>query len=302
MDYIGTLTPHAPYNFPLLLDMLSRYVHPVIDRVHEGAYWRAVKIDDQLILVKVQNAGTLHAPALDVFASVHDCAAAELLDTVHHIFALAHNPTPFYAFAQSDETLWRIVEPLQGVMWPRAASAFEALMTTIIEQQISWVAAQKAQRWLVEWAGHCIVHDSQPFYAFPTPEQIAVGTEALFTPMKITFKRMRLMIEIAEQVDAGVLDLEGLRDVPLAEAYAALLRIKGVGHWTASWTLTRTIGAGHSYVGANDVALQAAVNRYFYGQEGKISADLVAETFARYGEFAGLAAHYTILRWVLEKY
>jgi DNA-3-methyladenine glycosylase II len=179
---------------------------------------------------------------------------------------------------------------------------FEALMTTIIEQQIAWVAAQKAVHWLAAWAGAGIRHDGQTFYAFPTPDQIAAATVETLTPLKITFRRMRLMIDIAGQVASGTLDLERLTQGTYDEAYAALTAVKGIGHWTAAWTLTRAFGALHPYVGHNDVALQAAVNRYFYNGEGKKSAEQTQRTFARYGAFGGLAAHYTVLRWVLEKY
>jgi hypothetical protein len=55
-------------------------------------------------------------------------------------------------------------------------------------------------------------------------------------------------------------------------------------------------------VGHNDVALQAAVNHYFFGGVGRIPAQQVLDAFAPYGDFAGLAAHYTMLRWVLDRY
>ena len=42
---IGTLSPQAPYNFPLVLDILRRYAHPTLDHVRENAYWRTLHID-----------------------------------------------------------------------------------------------------------------------------------------------------------------------------------------------------------------------------------------------------------------
>jgi hypothetical protein len=60
--------------------------------------------------------------------------------------------------------------------------------------------------------------------------------------------------------------------------------IKGIGDWTAK------------------VALQAAVNRYFYSGTGSVTARQVKETFVRYGAFGGLAACYTLMRRVLDVY
>jgi 3-methyladenine DNA glycosylase/8-oxoguanine DNA glycosylase len=122
------------------------------------------------------------------------------------------------------------------------------------------------------------------------------------TPMKITFRRMRLLIDVAGQVAAGALDLEALRDESPQAAYDALLAIKGIGHWTATYTISRVFGPLHPYVGDNDVALQAAVNHYYYGGKGRIPPEEVRATFAPYGEFAGAAATFTIMRLVHEKY
>lgn len=174
-------------------------------------------------------------------------------------------------------------------------------MTTIIEQQIAWVAAQRAQRWLVEWGGHHAVYNGRTHYAFPTPKQIAAAEIEDLTPLKITFRRMGVMIGVARQIVSGNLQLENLRDLPAEVGYKHLVDLKGIGHWTAAWTLQRAQGP-HNYIGHNDVALQAAVNHYFYGSVGRIPGEQVIHTFERYGEFAGLAAHYTILRWVLDRY
>lgn len=302
MQIIGTLTPRPPYNFSLVLEVLARYAHPFTDRVHAGAYWRVLRLGDdpagRLALIRVDGVeGLLHVAAL---AEQRDHPA--VLAALHHVFGLDDDFSAFYTYAQSDADLWAVVAPLLGLRWPRTASVFEALMITIVEQQIAWTAAQKALRWLVEWGGDGLHYEGRMYYAFPTAQQIAAATVETLTPLKITFRRMRLMIDIAAQVTSGALHLEAIRTLPYEQAYAALTAIKGVGHWTACWTLTRSLGALHNYVGHNDVALQAAVNRYFYGGVGQKSAEQTQQTFARYGQFAGIAAHYTVLSWVLEKY
>ena len=305
---IGTLSPQAPYNFPLVLEILRRYAHPTLDHVHEDAYWRALHVNSDnahgLALIRVESlpnsdiSVALMATTLDVTDSIDDSA---LLAEVSHILGLDMNISPFYVYARTQPALWQVVAPLEGVRWLRTATTFEALCMTIIEQQIAWTAAQRAQRWLVEWGGHTLTHEGKPYFAFPTADQIANSTKEEFTPLKITFRRMRLLIHVAQSVVRGEIDLERLKQTTPQEAYSVLTGIKGIGHWTAAWTLARTQGS-FAYVGYNDVALQAAVNHYFYGGTGKIPEAQVTETFARYGEYAGLAAHYTILRWVLDRY
>lgn len=298
MTPLATLTPSQPYNFALLLELLRRYAHPTLDRVSGDAYLRALRLDSGMALVRVE---ATDSGELAIYHDAGNADPAEIIPTMRHILGADIAVAPFIAFARTEPALWRVVEPLVGIRWLRTASAFEALMITITEQQIAWTAAQRAQRWLVEWGRQSIDHDGETYFAFPTPAQIAIATVDDLTPLKITFRRMRLMIDIAGQVVAGDLDLERLLHTAPEDAYATLTAIKGIGHWTAAWTLARTQGT-FAYVGHNDVALQAAVNHYFYGGTGRIPADQVTATFAPYGDFAGIAAHYTILRWVLDRY
>jgi DNA-3-methyladenine glycosylase II len=300
---IGHLYPTPPYDFSLMTNLLGRYTHPVMEFVHDNAYWRTLHHTGGLVMVRVISIGTVDKPQLQVWAMSADVAinTDELLSQVGYILCIDLNYAPFYEFAKVHPPLWSVVEPLIGLHWLRTQTAFEALMHTIIEQQIAWVTAQKAQRWLVQWGNNKLEANGFTGYAFPTPSQIAGATVDEFTPLKITFRRMALMISIAQNIITDNLPLENILQMPPQEAYTFLVGIKGIGHWTASWTLQRTL-AIHNVVGHNDVALQAAVGRYFFGIEGKVSPQAVIDTFATFGDYAALSANYTIMRWILDKY
>jgi DNA-3-methyladenine glycosylase II len=303
MTHLTTMYPKAPYNFPLLLDVLSRFAHPTMDIVQDGAYWRAIRCGAGLALLRVVSTGTVQSPALEVelVAQSGDVDTSAVVNQLAHILHVDAGRGDFVALAQTDAPLWSVVEPLIGLPEWRTATIFEALMQTIIEQQIAWTTAQRAQRWLVEWAGDSIIHEGRAYYAFPTPARIAAASVEDLKPLKITFKRMALMIELATQVVSGELNLEAFAAYTPDAAYQHLLSIKGIGHWTAAVTLERAFGH-KDWVAYNDVVLQAATNRYFLGAEGRILPQLVTDTFAPYGVYAGIAAHYTMIRWVLDQY
>jgi DNA-3-methyladenine glycosylase II len=167
---------------------------------------------------------------------------------------------------------------------------------TIIEQQIALAAAQRGERWLVGWAGDCIEYKGEHFYTFPRRERLAAATVDDLTPLKITFIRMARLIDLALTFDP-----EPLRALPHEAAYRALVALKGVGHWTAAWTLMR--GANQPvYVGSADVALRAAVNHYWHGAKGRADTAATDALFARFGAFGGLAAFTTLMRWALDRY
>jgi DNA-3-methyladenine glycosylase II len=303
MTLLTTLYPTPPYNFTLLLDVLSRFAHPTMDVVGEGAYWRVLRSNGGLALLRVTSRGLTDAPLLDVHlvAQTGDIDSQKVLADLQHILHTDAGRADFVAAARTDERLWQVVAPLVGLPEWRTINLFEALMQTIIEQQIAWTTAQKAQRWLVEWAGDCIIHNDSAYYTFPTPARLAAASVDDLKPLKITFKRMALMIDLAGQIVRGDLDVDALARQTPDDAYRQLLSIKGIGHWTAAVTLERAFGH-KAWIAYNDVVLQAATNRYFYGGVGRIPPQQVIDTFTPYGIHAGLAAHYTMIRWVIDQY
>ncbi len=303
MTLLSQWTPASPFRFALLLDFLSRFAHPTLDAVQANAYWRILRDGQTLALVLVHETsadpGSTRLQA-EVMASSGSVDPAVILSGLRTVLPPTTDDDAFFAHARQYEALWQVVEPLVGMPTLRSASLFESLMQAIIEQQISWVAAQRAQRWLVEWAGNRLDYDGRAYYAFPTPAQLAAATIDDLKPTRITFKRMALLIDLSAQITSGAFDLEALLQLPHPEAYRELLRHKGIGHWTAAVALNRA--CGYYDIHHNDVALQAATNRYFYGAAGRISPEQVIATYSRYTPYAGVAAHYTLLRWVFDQY
>ena len=175
MRHLTTLYPKAPYDFPMLLDFLTRFAHPTLNVVHDGGLWRVIHTPSRkqggetihgLALVRVTGNGTVGAPQLDIDVAVSSGDDAGVIDRISHLLPTQHDWSGFYSQAAGDAPLWGVVEPLVGLPELRTGSVFEALMQTVIEQQISWVTAQKAQRWLVEWAGNQLDYAGRRYYAF----------------------------------------------------------------------------------------------------------------------------------------
>lgn len=293
---IGTLEHPAQYDLNILLAILARFRYRLFSITQDEAFWRIIAQGDALGLVRVSPNDDIH-----LMAQQGDFRAGAAVKAIHHILGAGDELAAFYQFAAQDELLWTIIKPLVGLPLLRTETVFEALVSLIIEQHISWVGAQRAQHQLALWSGRIIQYEGNTFYAFPTPQQLANARLDDLKLLKITFKRIQLFITLAAQITTGELNIEDLATYPVRDAYHALLKIKGVGHWTAANVAAR--GMGHyDYVMDNDVALQAAVNHYFYGETGRSSRQVLIDTFERYVPYAGLAAHFTLMRWVLDRY
>lgn len=292
---MSQLKPIAPYSFDLFYQILSRYPQPSLFHLQNKTYYRVISHQEQLSLIKINTLGSIVAPELQVETLVGEEPSIGKID---NLLGIQSDISDFYQFARQNEQLWAIVEPLYGLPLDTSENAFQALVFVIIEQHISWVNAQKAQRTLVEWGNNTIEYEGIKHYAMPTIQQLANATIDNLRPLKITFKRMQLIIDIAKQVLDSTLDLDAMMQLPPDKMYRELLKIKGVGHWTASVVVSRARGV-FPYIPQNDVALQAAVREYFDVEK---SAAATQSIFAEYGEFAGLAAHFTLMKWVLDKY
>ncbi len=296
---LGLLRPRPPYNFDSTASA-TRY-SSVSGVMRDGRFRRALRVGAQVALIEAESQGSIDAPliAVRLLAASGPVDPSAALEQAARVLNTRGDLRDFYAYARSDAALWSVVEPLYGLHELQTETVFEALMLTIIEQQISLAGAHRAQRWLLEWGGEGVTCAGETYYVFPRAERLARATVDDLTPLKITFRRMQLMIDLAQrEVEAS---LERLRALPADAAYQQLLDLKGVGRWTAAWTMTRGLDC-YRYFGSADVALRAAVNHYYFGAVGRCDADLTDALFARHGQFDALAAYYTLTRWAFERY
>ena len=286
--------PGFAFRFDLLLELSRRIAYPARFLVQDGVLHRFLA--GELVSIR-QARETIILSRRGQSAS----SDSQLIAAARQGLGLERDLSPFYAIAQLDELLWRVIKPLHGIPIANVETVFEALVTLIIEQHISWISATRAQQTLLRMAGDCETLASGIVCDFPSPAQIASLDKAELKALKITDRRSDLILRIARQVRDGELDLEALRHMEAEVAYNRLLEIKGVGHWTAANAIGRAFG-DYRYVSQNDVALQAAVNHYFHAGGGEKGARQVMDTLGVYGENAGMAGHLTLLRWVLERY
>lgn len=284
------LHPCQPYDLNPLFRALARFPYPALFALTENSLLRVLHSPEGAALVQARMQGQALA-----IQSLHGDISPELLQ---HAFGTDCDLGAFYEFSREHPALWQVVEPLVGLPVWREETLYQTLIFVIIEQHISWKNARLAQLRLLEWGGNRFDVDGHILYALPTPEQLAHASIDDLVPLKITFRRMQMLIDLARSIADGSLDLEAWMQLEPAALYEQLCTLHGVGHWTAAVVVARAKGI-FSYIPQNDVALQAAVAHYFHA--GKSAAE-VLRVLGEFGEYGGLAAHFTLMRWVLDRY
>jgi len=191
---------------------------------------------------------------------------------------------PFYAWAQGDEVLRKLVPRLAGLRPPLAPDPYEALVSAISAQQVSLFAAFAIRNRMVERFGVHGVHA----YAFPTRERMAEASEQQLTELGFSRRKAEYVLGVAR----ADVDFEALRNLPDDEVKTNLTAIRGLGEWSADWFLARHLARPRAWP-AGDLGLVRAVSAFYFGGR-KLSIAEVREAGARFDPFQNLTAHYLL--------
>lgn len=147
---------------------------------------------------------------------------------------------------EGDQDLTRVFQKLgTPPMWNREPG-FPTLMHIILEQQVSLASARAAYNRLHEAAA--------PLTPETFLELDAVSLKAIgFSRQKIVYGR-----NLAKAVISGSLDLAALSVMPDEAVKAELLKVKGIGHWTADIYLLMALRRPDAWP-RGDLALAVAV-------------------------------------------
>ena len=126
-------------------------------------------------------------------------------------------------------------------------------------------------------------------FAFPSPEKIACLTEADLRACKMGFRAPHLLAA-ARQIAEGRLDLERLRQLPLEEARAELIRLRGVGGKIADCVLLFAYGFDGAF--PVDVWVERALRELYFPRRRVGDQRLRHFAATHFGPHAGYAQQY----------
>lgn len=157
---------------------------------------------------------------------------------------------------------------------------FATLLRTIVGQQVSVASAAAVWRKLDETLGGAA-----------DPEKIAAASEETLRGCGMSRQKLGYAKSLADEVTSGRLDLDNL-PADDEEAIAALVRVKGIGRWSAEIYLLFAEGRTDIWP-AGDLAVQIEVGRIL-GHETRPSEKLTRELAEPWRPHRGAAA---ILAW-----
>jgi DNA-3-methyladenine glycosylase II len=292
-----TLKPVPPFNFDLSATIFSRG-DPQFRNYEDGRFKEAVRVNDAVALLTLWSTGTVEEPVLRAELKSGRALSRKELDAARRLTARMFNLDvdlkPFYEAASADPVMARFIKNLYGLKSPTTPTVFEALIDSIIEQQISLIAAHSMQDKLIRKFGEKFTVDGETFFLFPTPERLAGAGIAALKSCGLSGRKSEYIKEISHMVATGRLDLDKFDAYQDVGAIREELKaIRGIGDWTAEMTMIRGLHKMDSFP-ADDIGLQAKMSHY-YGKEGRASSDDLRRVAENWGEYRGLGGYYMIM-------
>jgi DNA-3-methyladenine glycosylase II len=111
-------------------------------------------------------------------------------------------------------------------------------------------------------------------------------------PLQFSRQKSKYTIIIAETFADGSISKEKLKGLPLAEAKEQLMKIKGVGNWTANYALMKTFRYPDAFP-LEDAGIHNAIKN-FKKMDRKPTLEEVKKIFKKY---KGWEAYATLYLW-----
>ncbi|MBC8159918.1 MAG: DNA-3-methyladenine glycosylase 2 family protein [Roseiflexaceae bacterium] len=285
----------APYDFALSISFWQLSTLELCEQWADGVYRRVIVHNGRPVVLSLHQAGTVDAPA--VWAALDQQPATleetqQLAPLVRQLLGDDADLAGFYEAVAHDPVMASLTQLLRGTRPPRSP-AWETLCWVVIGQQISLPFARTLKTRLVQGYADSFDVAGRTLFHFPSPERLAsVAVEALL-PLQFSRNKASFIVGLAQAIVEERLDLLALTDMPTAQAVPYLMQFRGIGRWTAEFTLMRALGRRDA-LPANDAGVRQAIAA-LYGQR---LAEPELRVFAqRWGDWQGTAALY-LFSWL----
>jgi DNA-3-methyladenine glycosylase II len=224
------LKPIPPFDFGLSASIFSGGDGRT-QEYEAGIYRQALMLGYRAVLVELRSLGSVEEPLLCARIepdSDISQGAAQVEGVLRRLFNLNLDLAPFYQTTKGDKVLSYLSKSLKGLKSPSTATAFEALILSIVEQQISLKVARSLQGRMIERFGESLTWKGRTYNTFPQPERLALASREDLRACGLSYRKSEYIIEASARVADG-LDLEALRVLEDQEIILELCRIRGVG-------------------------------------------------------------------------
>ncbi|TFF91601.1 hypothetical protein EU545_03485 [Candidatus Thorarchaeota archaeon] len=254
-------------------------IQPVPEKTGDDSLWRIFTLSTAQLPVFMEH--DVPESRLCISYPESTISSTSIKQKIRLVLGLNVDTDPAIAAMRQDEDTRRYADRLEAIRPYQTDTVFEAIIKAIIQQQISFRAANSITKKLVlatqdvfSWNGHS-------FYGFPTHESILnLGVEGLrgigLGP------KADYVFGICNLIEDCHFSPESLRNSDYESVAAELAPIRGIGPWTIGAVAISGLGLFHTFP-YSDLGIRRIVGRFLEGVHAA-SVEQVVEFRNRFGE------------------
>ncbi|PLT32987.1 DNA-3-methyladenine glycosylase [Bacillus sp. V5-8f] len=250
-----TLEVQGPYNFDLVLERLQLDPLHVVDTEN-----RMIKvplyIEKKPVVLTVQSIGRMDKPVFVIKGGM-DAPKSQAMERLKKIFHW-HKPLSEIAAHFEKTDLKDIFEKHYGTAIVLDFDYYDCLVRSIIHQQLNLSFAYKLTERFVKTFGF----EFEGVWFYPTPEQTAALEVEQLREIQFSARKAEYIIGLSKEIVEGRLDLNELVKKSDQEIIDGLVKIRGIGKWTAESFLLFGVGRPNLFPKA-DIGIQKALQKLY---------------------------------------
>lgn len=181
---------------------------------------------------------------------------------------------------KKDSKLFRIIEKTGDYKIKTSRNKFESLVEAIITQQLSGAAAKSISRKFRS------LYSSR----FPKPADVLETPDSKLKEAGLSSMKRTYIKELAEKIESKQLRLNSISKMPDEVIIAELVKLRGIGRWTAEMFLIFSLGR-QDVLPVDDLGLQKGVQQ-LYGLSYLPSGKEIREIAEKWRPYRTVATWY----------
>ncbi|MBI3482326.1 MAG: DNA-3-methyladenine glycosylase 2 family protein [Bacteroidetes bacterium] len=281
------------FSYDLCLSFLKRSPREVLHRIEDETVTKALSINEQLVIFQIKNADKyLNVDFLNLSGAASVAIENYTRAYIREWFDLETDLKPFYSLGLKDELLKDLVKKYKGYRIIGQPDLFESLVWAVLGQQINLQFAYTLKQRFVEQFGERVNHNGIDYFLFPQPKIVSQLTDTDLLPLQFSRQKSKYVKLIGEAFANNAVSKEALSKLSFDEAKMELMKIKGIGNWTANYALMKTFRYPNAFP-LEDAGLHNAIKN-LKRMKKKPSPEQVKRIFKKY---KGWEAYATLYLW-----
>jgi DNA-3-methyladenine glycosylase II len=227
------------FSYEMNFQFLERSPRELLHKADETSVTKLLKTGEEKVLFRITS-GEQKLIIEFLNGSPSSAAQEYIKNYITEWFDLKTDLKPFYTMASHDLLLKDLIKKFYGYRIIGQPDLFESIVWAVLGQQINLQFAYTLKQRFVEQFGERLFWKDQSYFLFPDAMLVAGLKDEILLPLQFSRQKSRYTITIAEAFANGTISKEKLKGLPLVEAKEILMKIKGIGNWTANYALMKT--------------------------------------------------------------